>query len=238
MCSKCVDKWGFAAHGATHFEYQLKGIIGKVKKSSTIIWRYEYYYRPSLCQSNKMKDNKANGVIIGLTGRVGQADAFQSFLRNDQPILIPSDADKMIREEYEIVKEELSMAKDVYQKVLHNSMNEMEILAKAEIKIIQLRCLLNIEPKLGILKQKRKVGSITYLTARAAFFDPSIKRSEVKVYLGELKEYGTNIKTIEKRQEVIDEARWKLFELMSSKMGNPITKPSKVNDFKFFRGTK
>ena len=46
------------------------------------------------------------------------------------------------------------------------------------------------------------------------------------------------IKTIEKRQEVIDEARWKLFELMSSKMGNPITKPTKVNDFKFFRGAK
>ena len=56
--------------------------------------------------------------------------------------------------------------------------------------------------------------------------------------LGELKEYGTNIKAIEKRQEVIDEARWKLFELMSSKMGNTINRPTTVNDFKFFRGTK
>jgi hypothetical protein len=185
-----------------------------------------------------MKDNKANGVIIGLTGRVGQADAFQSFLGNDKPTLIPSDADKFIIEEYEIVKEQLRKAKDVYYKVLHQSMNEMEILAKTEINIIQLRCLLNIEPKLGILKQKRKVGSITYLTARAAFFDTRIKRSEVKVYLGELKEYGTNIKAIEKRQEVIDEARWKLFELMSSKMGNTITRPTTVNDFKFFRGAK
>jgi len=87
----------------------------------------------------------------------------------------------------------------------------LEELAKAEIKIIQLRCLLNIEPKLGILKQKRKEGSITYLTARATFFDPSIKRSEVKVYLGELKNYGTNIKEIEKKQTVIDEARIELF---------------------------
>lgn len=185
-----------------------------------------------------MKDNKANGVIIGLTGRMGQSDAFESFLRNDKPILIPSNADKLIHEEYDIVKEKLSKEKHIYIKFLHQAMNEMEILAKTETKIIQLRCLLNIEPKLGVLKQKRKVGSITYLTARAAFFDPSIKRSEVKVYLGELKEYGTNIKTIEKRQEVIDEARWKLFELMSSKMGNPITKPTKVNDFKFFRGAK
>ena len=185
-----------------------------------------------------MKDNKANGVIIGLTGRLGQADAFQSFLGNDKPILIPRDASKEIHEEYEKVEEELRRTKDAYQKVLHDAVHELEILAKNEIKIIQLRCLLNIEPKLGILKQKRKVGSITYLTARAAFFDPSIKRSEVKVYLGELKEYGTNIKTIEKRQEVIDEARWKLFELMSSKMGNPITKPTKVTDFKFFRGAK
>jgi hypothetical protein len=185
-----------------------------------------------------MKDNKANGVIIGLTGRVGQVDAFESFLGNDKPILIPRDADKFILEEYEIVKEKLSKQKSVYLKVWHQSMKEMEILAKTEINIIQLRCLLNIEPKLGILKQKRKVGSITYLTARAAFFDTRIKRSEVKVYLGELKEYGTNIKAIEKRQEVIDEARWKLFELMSSKMGNTINRPTTVNDFKFFRGAK
>jgi hypothetical protein len=185
-----------------------------------------------------MKDNKANGVIIGLTGRVGQADAFQSFLGNDKPILIPSDADKLIREEYEIVKEELSKAKDVYQKVLHNATNEMEILAKTEIIIIQLRCLLNIEPKLGILKQKRKEGSIIYLTARAAFFDPSIKRSEVKVYLGELKKYGTNIKEIEKSQEVIDEARRELFELMRTRMTNKISKPTKVKEFKFLSGGK
>jgi hypothetical protein len=208
------------------------------KNSITIIWRYEYFSRPSLYQSNKMKDNKANGVIIGLIGRVGQVDAFESFLGNDKPILIPRDADKFILEEYEIVKEKLSKQKSVYLKVWHQSMQEIEILSKTEINIIQLRCLLNIEPKLGILKQKRKVGSITYLTARAAFFDTRIKRSEVKVYLGELKEYGTNIKTIEKRQEVIDEARWKLFELMSSKMGNTITRPTTVNNFKFFRGAK
>ena len=127
-----------------------------------------------------MKDNKANGVIIGLTGRLGQADAFQSFLGNDKPILIPRDASKEIHEEYEKVEEELRRTKDAYQKVLHDAVHELEILAKNEIKIIQLRCLLNIEPKLGILKQKRKVGSITYLTARAALFDTSIKRSEVK----------------------------------------------------------
>jgi hypothetical protein len=185
-----------------------------------------------------MKDNKANGVIIGLTGRLGQNNAFNTFLRNDKPILIPSDASTEVIEEYEKVKEELSRVKDIYQKTLHHSINEFEVLAKNEIKIIQLRCLLNIEPKLGILKQKRKVGSITYLTARAAFFDPRIKRSEVKVYLGELKEYGTDIKLIEKKQTVIDEARWKLFELMSTKMGNDLTKISKHKDFKFLNGDK
>ena len=185
-----------------------------------------------------MKDNKANGVIIGLTGRVGQADAFQSFLGNDKPILIPSNPDKKIKEEYNIVREMLVKAKYDYQNILDNTINELEILAKSEIKIIQLRCLLNIEPKLGILKQRRKDGSITYLTARATFFDPSIKRSEVKVYLGELKKYGTNIKEIEKSQDVIDEARSELFELMRTRMKNKISNPTKVKDVKFFRGAK
>ena len=35
MCSKCVGKWGFAAHGAAHVECPLKGIILKVKNKST-----------------------------------------------------------------------------------------------------------------------------------------------------------------------------------------------------------
>lgn len=185
-----------------------------------------------------MKDNKANGVIIGLTGRVGQADAFQSFLGNDKPILIPSNPDKKIKEEYNIVREMLVKAKFDYQNILDNTINDLEILAKSEINIVQLRCLLNIEPKLGILKQKRKDGSITYLTARATFFDPSIKRSEVKVYLGELKKYGTNIKEIEKSQDVIDEARSELFELMRTRMKNKISNPTRVKDVKFFRGAK
>jgi|GEM_PF-2996321 methionine synthase II (cobalamin-independent) len=185
-----------------------------------------------------MKDNKANGVIIGLTSKVSQQDAFQSFLMNDKPVLTPSNLDVSMRIEYDNVKEELSKAKHDYEKVLNNAINELEELAKAEIKIIQLRCLLNIEPKLGILKQKRKEGSITYLTARATFFDPSIKRSEVKVYLGELKNYGTNIKEIEKKQTVIDEARIELFELMRTRMRNKTSNPSKVKDFKFFSGTK
>ena len=38
MCSKCVGKWGFAAHGAAHFEYPLKGIIRKVVKKNKIFF--------------------------------------------------------------------------------------------------------------------------------------------------------------------------------------------------------
>ena len=71
------------------------------------------------------------------------------------------------------------------------------------------------------------------------------KRSELKIYLGELKDYGTNIKEIQKRPEVIAEARWKLFEYMNQRMGNSLNqtiskfnKPNKLNDFKFFHGTK
>ena len=35
MCSKCVGKWGFAAHGAAHFEYLIKGIFQKTEQVMT-----------------------------------------------------------------------------------------------------------------------------------------------------------------------------------------------------------
>jgi len=47
-----------------------------------------------------------------------------------------------------------------------------------------------------------------------------------------------NIKEIEKKQTVIDEARIELFELMRTRMRNKTSNPSKVKDFKFFSGTK
>jgi len=70
-----------------------------------------------------MKDNKANGVIIGLTSKVSQQDAFQSFLMNDKPVLTPSNLDVSMRIEYDNVKEELSKAKHDYEKVLNNAIN-------------------------------------------------------------------------------------------------------------------
>ena len=47
MYSKCVGKWSFAAHGATHFEYPLKGIrFNKISINYTKFGRYEYLEIP------------------------------------------------------------------------------------------------------------------------------------------------------------------------------------------------
>ena len=192
-----------------------------------------------------MKDNKVNGVIIGLTAKKGQVDAFASFLDNDKPTLLPPNSIPQIDKQYKKVEDELKNAKKLYSEVLEKSKTVFEFLGEIETHISQYRCQLNIIPKFGILKQKRKDGYKIYLTARAPFFHPAIKRSELKIYLGELKDYGTNIKEIQKRPEVIAEARWKLFEYMNQRMGNSLNqtiskfnKPNKLNDFKFFHGTK
>jgi hypothetical protein len=93
------------------------------------------------------------------------------------------------------------------------------------------------------LIQKRKDGSKTYLIARAAFFDPKIKRNEIKVYLGEFKEFGTDLKKIEKDPLVITKATMALFTVMNMRMGNALNEAlnSKnlnrvAKDFKFFHG--
>jgi hypothetical protein len=192
-----------------------------------------------------MKDNKVNGVIIGLTAKKGQVDAFASFLSNDKPTLLPPNSIPQIEKQYKKVEEELKIAKKVYSEVLEQSKTVFEILGQFETLISQYRCQLNIIPKFGVLKQKRKDGHKTYLTARALFFDPALKRSELKLYLGELKDYGTNIKEIQKRPEVIAEARWKLFEYMNQRMGNSLNqtiskynKANQLKDFKFFQEVK
>ena len=47
-----------------------------------------------------MKDNKVNGVIIGLTAKKGQVDAFASFLSNDKPTLLPPNSIPQIEKQH------------------------------------------------------------------------------------------------------------------------------------------
>jgi hypothetical protein len=190
-----------------------------------------------------MKDNIANGVITGLLGKKGQEDQFAAFLNNDKMVVLPPDSDKQVRRQYNYLEAELKVAKDRYKVLLEENMMVFQQLVQFETLITQFRCQLTIQPKFNKLVQKRKEGSKTYLIARAAFFDPKIKRNEIKVYLGEFKKFGTDLKKIEKDPLVIRKATMELFNVMNVRMGNALKEAlasknlNKVaKDFKFFHG--
>jgi hypothetical protein len=190
-----------------------------------------------------MKDNIANGVITGLLGKKGQDDQFAAFLNNDKMIVLPPNSDKHVRRQYDKLEAELKDAKNKYKVLLEENMMVFQQLVQFETLISQYRCQLTIQPKFNKLIQKRKDGSKTYLIARAAFFDPKIKRNEIKVYLGEFKEFGTDLKKIEKDPLVITKATMALFTVMNMRMGNALNEAlnSKnlnrvAKDFKFFHG--
>jgi hypothetical protein len=169
-----------------------------------------------------MKDNIANGVITGLLGKKGQDDQFAAFLKNDKKVVLPANSDKHVRKQYDYLEAELKVAKDRYKVHLEENMKVFQQLVQFETLISQFRCQLTIQPKFNKLVQKRKEGSKTYLIARATFFDPKIKRNEIKVYLGEFKEFGTDLKKIEKDPLVISKATMALFTVMNVRMGNAL----------------
>jgi hypothetical protein len=67
-------------------------------------------------------------------------------------------------------------------------------LHRAEIQMIQARCLLEINPKFTILKQKDKDGNqIQYIVARTPFYRESTKRDEITYYVGKTEEWGEDL---------------------------------------------
>jgi len=193
-------------------------------------------------QFKNMKENISNGVIIGLAGKKGQDDAFARFLNNEKPATISPKAPKQVKKQYELLQTELETAKSKYAELLDLYKGAFEDLVQFETLITQIRCQLTIEPKFALVKQKRKEVTITYLTARAPFFNPNIKRNEVRIYLGELKAYGTSLASVQKKEEVIDEAKGKLFQYMNMIIGDSLRKAlSKtknqpdLSSYKFFQ---
>jgi hypothetical protein len=60
--------------------------------------------------------------------------------------------------------------------------------------MIQSRCLLEIDPKFTILKQKDKDGNlIQYIVARTSFYRESTKRDEITYYVGKTEEWGEDL---------------------------------------------
>lgn len=88
-------------------------------------------------------------------------------------------------------------------------------LKELETKIIQLRCMLNMDIKLTTLVQKTKVGEETeYVLVRAPFYRPGYKRQEISVYMGKTEDLGSDLEKLRKDSKFMKKAEETLFETM------------------------
>lgn len=80
-------------------------------------------------------------------------------------------------------------------------------LYELEKNITLTRCLLEIDPKFTILKQKDKNGEIIqYIVARTLFFRKDLKRDEITFYVGRLEEWGNDLEEIIKNPKFMEKA--------------------------------
>lgn len=122
-------------------------------------------------------------------------------------------------EEY---KEYYKAAYREYLSVYHDSIFRkfVEKMVNAEIQMIQIRCLLEIDPKYTILKQSDKDGNwIQYIVARAQFYRSSIKRDEVTFYVGKTDEWGEDLEELKNDPKFTKAAIEGLSKVMIENMG-------------------
>ena len=90
---------------------------------------------------------------------------------------------------------------------------------KLEKNIFQIRCVLEIEPKFTILKQKDKNGDmINYIVSRTTFFSDDYKRDEINYYVGKLEDWGNDLNEIIKNPKFMEMSIQGLTKLMLEKM--------------------
>ena len=92
-------------------------------------------------------------------------------------------------------------------------------ITELENNISKIRCVLEIEPKFTILKQKDKNGDIiNYIVGRTTFFRDELKRDEITYYVGRLEDWGNDLNEIIKNPKFMEKSIQGLTKLMLEKM--------------------
>ena len=87
-----------------------------------------------------------------------------------------------------------------------------------ENNISKIRCVLEIQPKFTILKQKDKNGDmINYIVGRTTFFRDELKRDEITYYVGRLEDWGDDLNEIIKNPKFMEKSIKGLTKLMLDK---------------------
>jgi hypothetical protein len=107
---------------------------------------------------------------------------------------------------------------DHYKSEIKQNIKLFIDLAEYEMKIMQLINILNPVIKLTLVKQQRGDMEVQYVVARAPFFNPKIKKQEIRVYLGKTDDLSSNIVKLSKDQDFMRNAKNQIIEAMFNVM--------------------
>jgi hypothetical protein len=85
--------------------------------------------------------------------------------------------------------------------------------------MMQARCILNMEIKLGITTREIKSGEkVDYVIGRSHFYRPGYVRSDITVYLGSTQDLGDDIEKMKKDTKFMDNVYEELRDVMIREM--------------------
>lgn len=182
-----------------------------------------------------MKNNITKGVFTGLVESLDKKSSFHTFIDIDELLLIEFDKYGIVKtkgsdivanhqnsEIKYLVNEKLVKAKQEYSRIIRG--NEfrkiVDKLVTLETEMIQARCFLKMDIKLGIAKRVLKTGEkVEYIIARTPFYRPGYVRSEVTVYMGGTDELGDDLEKLKNDSKFMSNAYEELRDVMKKEMG-------------------
>ena len=181
-----------------------------------------------------MKNHISKGVFTELVEGFGKKSSFDMFMDLDEILKLNLGDNKIIKSKgssleanhlnnsitYKVNKK-FSEAKQEYGRIIRGQefRSILEKLVELETQMIQFRCFLNIEIKLGISKRVIKSGEkVEYVIARAPFYRPGYVRSELTVYMGGTQELGNDLEKLKNDPKFMSNAYEELRDVMIKEM--------------------
>jgi hypothetical protein len=182
-----------------------------------------------------MKINIVKGVFTDLAEGLNNKSAFSSFLdlddklehvtNNYEPVKKNKgtskeslNMDNKIRDD---IKKRLVQCKQEYGRVIRSDefQNLISRMVKMETEMMQARCILNMEIKLGITTREIKSGEkVDYVIGRSHFYRPGYVRSDITVYLGSTQDLGDDIEKMKKDTKFMGNVYEELRDVMIREM--------------------
>ncbi|WGK94545.1 MULTISPECIES: hypothetical protein [Flavobacterium] len=181
-----------------------------------------------------MKNNISKGVFTELVEEFGKKSSFDMFMELDDILKITTDGQKIIRSTGSSVEanhinssirnkvnNRFVDIKQEYGRIIRSQefRQILDKLVALETEMIQSRCFLNIDVKLGITKRVIKSGEkVEYVIARAPFYRPGYVRSELTVYMGGIQELGNDLDKLRNDKKFMSNAYEELRDAMIKEM--------------------